>query len=213
MCGLPFNEVHAMNCQRGGFIIIRHNEVRDLTAELLAEVCKDVSIEPMLTPLSGETFVAATASTEDEARCDVAARGFWARGSKAFLDVRVFNPMAKSYSKQTLSTTYSSLERAKKGRYNERILNVEHGTFTPLIMSCFGGMGVEAMRFYKRLAIKIADKRDDDVSATISLIRTKLSFSLLRSALLCIRGSRSHRVEGLPFKESDVALAVCQANI
>ena len=157
--------------------------------------------------------MATTASMEDDSRCDVAARGFWIRGNKAFLDVRVFNPMAKSYSKQALSTTYSSLEKAKKGKYNERILNVEHGTFTPLIMSCFGGMGTEARRFYNRLSIKIAEKRDDHASATIQLIRTKLSFSLLRSALLCIRGSRSHRAEELPFKDADVALAVCQAHI
>ena len=154
-----------------------------------------------------------TASTEDESRCDVAARGFWVRGNKAFLDVRVFNPMAKSYSKQSLSTTYNTLEKSKKGKYNERILNVEHGTFTPLILSCFGGMGKEAMRFFNRLRTKIAEKRDDNISSTINLIRTKLSFSLLRSALLCIRGSRSHKVEALPFKDSDVALAVCQAKI
>ena len=56
VCGKPFNEVHGLNCQRGGFTIIRHNEVRDLTAELLSEVCNDVSIEPSLTPLSGEEF-------------------------------------------------------------------------------------------------------------------------------------------------------------
>ena len=213
VCGAPFNEVHGLNCQRGGFVIIRHNEVRDLTAELLSEVCKDVSIEPTLTPLSGESFRSTNASMENDSRCDVAARGFWVRGNKAFLDVRVFNPMAKSYSKQALSTTYNSLEKAKKDKYNERILNVEHGTFTPLVLSCFGGMGTEALRFFNRLGLKIAEKRDEDVSTTINLIRTKLSFSLLRSALLCIRGSRSHKTEGIPFKDQDVVLAVCQANI
>ena len=121
--------------------------------------------------------------------------------------------MAKSYLNQPLATTYNSLEKSKKAKYNERILNVEHGTFTPLVISCFGGMGTEALRFYNRLGVKIAEKRDDYVSVTISLIRTKLSFSLLRSSLLCIRGSRSHKVEGMPFKDHDVALAVSQAHI
>ena len=97
VCGAPFNEVHGLNCQRGGFVVIRHNEVRDLTAELLAEVCNDVATEPSLTPISGEEFESNTTSREDEARCDVAARGLWKSGSKAFLDVRVFNPMARSY--------------------------------------------------------------------------------------------------------------------
>ena len=91
---------------------------------MLAEVCRDVAIEPSLTPLTGERFSDETTTTNDDSRCDVAARGFWVRGSKAFLDVRVFNPMAKSYLNQPLATTYNSLEKSKKGKYNERILNV-----------------------------------------------------------------------------------------
>ena len=42
-----------MICQRGGLIIQRHNEIRDLEAELLDMVCYDVVIEPTLQPLSG----------------------------------------------------------------------------------------------------------------------------------------------------------------
>ena len=137
---------------------MRHNEVRDLTAELLAEVCNDVATEPSLTPLTGEEFTSRTTSKEDDARRNVAARGFWVRGSKAFLDIRVFNPMARSYVNQPLPTTYNSLEKAKKAKYNERILNIEHGTFTPLVLSCFGGMGTEASRFFNRLGLKIAKK-------------------------------------------------------
>ena len=143
----------------------------------------------------------------------MAARGFWTRGSKAFLDVRVFNPMARSYANKPVAATYNTLERSKKAKYNERILNVEHGTFTPIILSCFGGMGTEAQRFYNRLGIKVAEKRDEHISSTISLLRTKLSFSLLRSALLCIRGSRSHKVKSEAFRDHDVALAVTEAHI
>ena len=29
----------------GGFIIQRHNEIREITANLFAEVCKDVAVE------------------------------------------------------------------------------------------------------------------------------------------------------------------------
>ena len=39
-----------------GFPSIRHNEIRDLTANLLTEVCNDVCIEPDLQPLSGEVL-------------------------------------------------------------------------------------------------------------------------------------------------------------
>ena len=39
---------HALSCMKGGFISIRHNEVRDFTVELLKETCSDVSIETAL---------------------------------------------------------------------------------------------------------------------------------------------------------------------
>ena len=48
LCGEPFTIDHAMICMRGGFVIQRHNELRDLEAELLTMVCKDVVTEPVL---------------------------------------------------------------------------------------------------------------------------------------------------------------------
>ena len=37
-------------CPCGGFPSIRHNELRNLTADLLSEVCSDFGIEPPLSP-------------------------------------------------------------------------------------------------------------------------------------------------------------------
>ena len=55
---------------------LRHNQIRDLTANLLVEAgCKDVQVEPHLLPLTGETLQYASAITTDEARLDVSARG------------------------------------------------------------------------------------------------------------------------------------------
>ena len=108
---------------------IRHNEIRDFTAEVLREVCQNVEVEPLLTPLTGENFQYRTANTDDQARLDVSARGVWTRGSKAFFDVRVFNPLAPSYQGQTLSAAHKSNENEKKRKYRERIQNVEHGSF------------------------------------------------------------------------------------
>jgi hypothetical protein len=39
VCGDTFTVDHAMICKRGGFVIMRHNEFRDLEAELLDIVC------------------------------------------------------------------------------------------------------------------------------------------------------------------------------
>ena len=37
-----------MICKRGDFVIQRHNELRDLQADLLSTVCSDVEVEPVL---------------------------------------------------------------------------------------------------------------------------------------------------------------------
>lgn len=53
-CGDVFTVDHTMVCKKGGFIIQRHNELKDLEAELLGIVCKDVDIEPQLQDAIGE---------------------------------------------------------------------------------------------------------------------------------------------------------------
>ena len=47
-CGSQFTVDHAMVCHMGGFPTIRHNEIRDMTASLLTEVCHNVATEPPL---------------------------------------------------------------------------------------------------------------------------------------------------------------------
>ena len=46
---------------------MRHNEVRDITATLLTEVCQEVMTEPHLQPLSGEFLSHRSANTQDGA--------------------------------------------------------------------------------------------------------------------------------------------------
>ena len=43
-----------MSRKKGRFVSIRHNDLRDLTARIVLEVCKDTEIEPKLLSLSGE---------------------------------------------------------------------------------------------------------------------------------------------------------------
>ena len=63
----------------GGLTFIRHNELRNLTASWLHEVCHDVVVEHPLQPLTGEALVLASANFRDDARADIHARGFWGR--------------------------------------------------------------------------------------------------------------------------------------
>ena len=123
---------HALSCAKGGFPIIRHNEIRDLTATLLTEVCSEVSIEPELQPVMPQQLTGATANAQDGARLDISANGVWGgKYEKTYFDVRVFNPHAPSNRNMTHSACYRKHEREKKWAYEQRIREVEHSSFTP----------------------------------------------------------------------------------
>ena len=191
-CGATFTVEHALSCQRGGFPTARHNEIRDITANLLTEVCHDVVIEPDLQPLTGEILTRASSNTADGARLDIAANGLWGgRFERTYLDVRVFNPHAPTNRNTSISNCYRKHEAEKKRVYEQRILEVEHSTFTPLVFSATGGMAKQCTTFYKRLASLLADKWGHPYSSTLCWLRCRISFSLLRSAIQCIRGARS----------------------
>ena len=78
-CGKKFTVDHAFSCLYGGFPSLRHNEVRDITTQLLCETCHNVSVEPELQPLSGEQFTHGTANVEDGARFRHKSRRFLGR--------------------------------------------------------------------------------------------------------------------------------------
>ena len=125
---------------------MRHNHIRNVTAELLSQVSKDVKIEPVLQSLIGKTFKQRTANTSDDARLDVSAREFWTKYQMAFFDVRIFDPNAKSYSAQSLERYYINNRKEKKQQYNMRLLQVENGSFTALVFSINGGIGRKASK-------------------------------------------------------------------
>ena len=97
VCGEVFTVDHAMICKRGGFVIQRHNELRDLylEAELLRTVCNDVANEPVLQYVSGEKLSRRSNRAQD-ARLDTHARRFWEHQRSAFFMLgyvtRMLNP-------------------------------------------------------------------------------------------------------------------------
>ena len=64
-----------MICKHGGLTFVRHNDLCDITAEMLSKVCCDVDIEPPLQSLSGEVITPRSANRQDDARADIHARG------------------------------------------------------------------------------------------------------------------------------------------
>ena len=96
-------------------------------------------IKPPLQELSGEKLLGATANRDSGARLDVVADGFWGTSrEKSYFDVRVFNPYAISNRQSSLSSTYRSHEKEKKRLYLQRIRDVEHSSFSPLLLVEWG---------------------------------------------------------------------------
>ena len=177
-----------MNCKKGGFVIMRHNNVRDFEANLLRTILNDVETEPSLQKIENEEV---NGLTGDDAKPDIRARGVWRKGQNAFFDIRLTNANSNSQKHLSVNTILKKHEQEKKRSYNHRIMNVEHGTFTPLVFSLTGGEGPETSMFHKHISQLISTKTEHKYEKVMTLIRCKISFLILRSVLLCIRGSRS----------------------
>ena len=190
-CGKPFDTTHALSCAIGGFTGMRHNELRDLTANLLREVAHDVSVEPELEPLSGETFPLRSANTEAHARLDVAARGVYgSRLERTMFDVRVFNPFVPSNRNLTLPSVYRKHEQEKRRKYERRVLEVEHSSFVPVVFATTGGQGKAASALFARIASKLCEKRREPFPVMMAFVRAKISFCLVRAMVASLRGHR-----------------------
>ena len=106
------------------------------------------------------------------------------------------------------STRLAPLREQCRDQNIHRVTQIEHGCFTPLVFSTSGGMGPSATVFFKRLASLLSTKRNADYGSVMSWIHCKISFALIHSAILCLRGTRSRPIHlSLDF---DRALAECR---
>ena len=191
VCGTKNSVEHVMICGRGGYVIMRHNALRDTEAKIMTEVCSDVQLEPMLLPTTHDQVTGTAAA---QARCDISARGVWSRYEKTFFDIEISHPTANSHMQKPLSALYTENEKRKKRKYLDRVRNVERASFTPLVFNTTGGMSPECSRTNRRLAELLAQKRNETYSNVMSHIRTRLRFALLRATVVAVRGYRGKKV-------------------
>ena len=109
------------------------------------------------------------------------------------MDVHIFNPNAESYRNCTPETCFRRHEQEKRRQYDQRVREIEHASFSPLVFSTSGGMGKSTSIVYKRLAHLISLKRDESYNNVIRWLRCRLGFALVRSQIMCLRGCRSLR--------------------
>ena len=58
--------------RKGGYVAMRHNNLRDLNAEMQREVCRDVVVEPLLLPFDSEDV---QGTRGDRSAPDISSRG------------------------------------------------------------------------------------------------------------------------------------------
>jgi len=119
-----------------------------------------------------------SAVTISKARLDIKAAGFWARG------VRQVN--SKCYQNKTTSEVFKGQEDQKKHKYQQQVLDVELGSFTPN-----GGMGNQCQHFLKHLTHKIAQKGTEPYNTAIAWLMMQLSFKILRLVHVWLRSSQT----------------------
>ena len=158
----------------------------------MRSVFREVETEPQLLPYAEEDLSGKTANRAPEARLDFKVKSFWTRDQAAFFDVRVTHPKSSLQTLPELQRQLERNEREKKRQYCQRVNLIDRGVFTPLVFTTNGLVGQECNRCLKSLASAIARKNADlSYSKIITHLRTRLSFSLLRWCITCIRGSRT----------------------
>ena len=173
-CGHDSNIDHLLTCKRGGCVIMRHNAIRDALANVMKEICHDVKIEPALIPVEPEERFETGLNPANNTQLNISARGFWAPFDRTYFDIRVRHPNCPSNRNQILERIYEKNENAKKTAYNERVMRVERGPFTPMVFLTSAGMSRECASVVKRMALLLEIKKKGQYAEIIRYVRTRL---------------------------------------
>ncbi|KAG1699624.1 Integrator complex subunit 1 [Nymphon striatum] len=93
--------------------------------------------------VTAEVMRLKSANTDKDARLDIKAKGFWRRGQTAFFDVRVTHVNSQTNANKDTKVVFKEHEQSKKREYLERVLEIEHASFTPLVFGTNGGVKVK----------------------------------------------------------------------
>ena len=128
VCGDLFDADHAMICMHGGYSIHRHNEIRDLEAEILQALCTDVEMEPVLQKVRGKCCRGVP--TRPLTRDWISVRGASGRENSLRSLMLGYATLTQTQNKNlTPEQIYKLHMNDKKRLYSFRVLEVERGTF------------------------------------------------------------------------------------
>ena len=163
---LDANGNHGVNCKKSGDMITRHNDLRDY----LASQCRTAHLAPRIEEQSdnirpGDVFLPR-----------------WAGIRPAAIDVSVVNPLragAVAKSAQEQGATAAATAETKSKKYASYVAT-NNVSFIPFIMETYGGLGIEAISFVKRLATQVARHRGTEYKMEKKHLFQKLSLTLQR---------------------------------
>ena len=215
-CYQRFSVEHALSCKKGGLITIRHDDIKGEWHQLCAMALKPsaISDEPLI--YSGRVVAQGTQNANaavapaptapsgvrnhhsssaqvvpPEHRGDVAAHGFWERGTTAVFDIRVTDTEAPSYRRMDPHKVLKKHEKEKKDKYLDACL-ARRRQFTPLVFSVDGLRSRETDSACKRLSVLLANKWNRKYPHVCGYVRSRLSLALARATTMCLRSTRDH---------------------
>ena len=129
--------------------------------------------------------------TIDVSDCSIFLLSFWSRG-ETFFDVHVTHVNSTCNQNKSTESIFMEHEKEKKRKYQQRVIDVEMGSFTPGFWH--ERRNGERMQIFSRLsnlADKLSRKNGESYASAISWLRTRISFEILRSVHTCVRGYRT----------------------
>ena len=188
VCGDLFTVSHALSCKTRSFVAQRHDGIRNLLTSLLSNVCKDVEVESHLLPIDNKVFNLISTVTSTEARLDMKAGSFWSRGETAFFHVRITHVNSTCNQNKSTKLIFVEHEKEKKGKHQQRVIDVEMESFNSPVFGTNGGMWKECKLCLSNLADKLSRKSGESYASAMSWLGTRISFEILRSVYKFVPG-------------------------
>eukprot|EP00919_Chromeraceae_sp_WS-2016_P035024 GHVR01082977.1.p1 GENE.GHVR01082977.1~~GHVR01082977.1.p1 ORF type:complete len:190 (+),score=34.15 GHVR01082977.1:839-1408(+) len=169
---------HLLDCKKGGQVLRRHNEMRDVLAELFTSVFPSVQTEvivqdAIVTPPKKNALVG-----------DIKARGVSERQTDTIFDVSVIDTDAPSHRDKDPIKVLNRYSDDKKKKYQQAC--DARRAFIPLIFALEGTTSTDTQHFLCHLAKSLANKRCIEYADAIALVRSRVSLTTW-----CTRGVRS----------------------
>ena len=164
---------HAVTCRHGGDVVIRHNLLRDVVADLCRRAHLSVLVE------KGHGLTRDHSHTRP---ADILIAG-WDRGKPAALDITVTSPLTPAIlgeSSQVAGAAALAAETRKLHVNSPKCLELGW-TCIPVAVETYGSWGKEAQEMFSRLSSHLAISMSSPKPQVVADIYGRLNITLVRS--------------------------------